>query len=369
MVSTSLLTRRRFLVSAAAGGAVAALGCGKMHGSTNVPKEPRALGVALLGLGTYAHDQLAPGLQRTRHCALRGIVTGSPGKIPSWQHDYGIQDAHVYDYASFPNIANNPAIDVVYVVTPTALHMKYAVMAAEAGKHVWCEKPMALDVGECEAIIDACRMNKVSLSIGYRLHHEPNTQTITGWGKSKPYGAIRSVSAQVGDRSGDEITWRNKKAMGGGALYDLGVYSINAIRYGSGEDPVRVLRAQESRQRPELYNEVDETTEFMLQLPSGAVGQGKCSRGGQFNELRVEAERGSYTFAPFQSYTGVGGKTSDGKELDQRIDHQQAKQMDDDALAILEGRPPLVPGEEGLRDIRIVNAIQKAVATGGAVDI
>jgi glucose-fructose oxidoreductase len=130
---------------------------------------------------------------------------------------------------------------VVYVVTPTALHKQFAIMAAEAGKHVWCEKPMALDVAECQAMIDACKANGVSLAVGYRLHHEPNTKTITEWGKTKPYGAIKRVSANVGDKQGDEVTWRNKASMGGGALYDLGVYSVNAIHYASGEYPVRVL--------------------------------------------------------------------------------------------------------------------------------
>ncbi|MET0287775.1 MAG: Gfo/Idh/MocA family oxidoreductase [Polyangiales bacterium] len=337
--------------------------------NTNTAKSPRALGVALLGLGNYSQSELAPGLKRASHCTLRGIVTGTPEKVARWQSEYAIPDGSVYDYASFPNIRNNAAIDVVYVVTPTALHKKFAIMAAEAGKHVWCEKPMALDVAECQSIIDACRANNVSLSIGYRLHHEPNTQTIEAWGKSKPYGALKSVSAIAGDAQGDERTWRHSAALGGGALYDIGVYSINAIRHATGEYPTRVLSAKQYTNRPELFNEVDEVTEFELELPSGARAYGKASRADKLNELRIEAANGSYGLAPFQSYTGVRGEASDGKKLDQKIDHQQAKQMDDDALAILSGAPPQVPGEEGLADIRIVNAIQDAVRTGGPVTI
>ncbi|HEX5661821.1 MAG TPA: Gfo/Idh/MocA family oxidoreductase [Polyangiales bacterium] len=358
------ISRRTFLAASAAGLAV---GCARV--TTNTPKEPRALGVALLGLGNYAQSELAPGLQRARHCALRGIVTGTPEKIPPWQRAHAIPDSNVYDYASLPNIKNNPEIQVVYVVTPTALHKKFAIMAAEAGKHVWCEKPMALDVAECQSIIDACKLNGVSLAIGYRLHHEPNTQTITAWGKSKPYGAITRVSAVAGDATGDERTWRHSAALGGGALYDIGVYSINAIRYASGEYPVRVLSAKQSTTRPELFNEVDEVTEFELELPSGVRAYGKGSRAESINDLRIEAAKGSYGLAPFQSYSGVKGEASDGTKLDQKIDHQQAKQMDDEALAILEGRAPIVPGEEGLADIRIVNAIQESVRTGQPVTI
>jgi glucose-fructose oxidoreductase len=334
-----------------------------------VPSGKTQLGVALLGLGNYSETRLAPGLTKTQKCALRGIVTGTPSKIPVWQERYGIPDRNVYDYTSLPQIANNPEIDVVYVVVPTALHAKYAIAAAEAGKHVWCEKPMAMTVEECQRIIDACRANRVSLSIGYRMQHEPNTQTVMQFGRDKPYGAIRSVRAVAGDHTGGEPSWRMVRSMGGGALYDMGVYAINAIRYASAEEPVRVVRARQWADRPELFKEVDESTEFELELPSGVIAYGKASRFQAENVLRVEAQNGWYQLEPMQSYEGVKGETSDGKRLEQPIEHQQARQMDDDALAILEGRPALVPGEEGLRDIRLVQAIIQAAQSGAAVGI
>lgn len=327
----------------------------------------RKLGVALVGLGEYSEKQLAPALAKTRHCALRGIVTGSPDKIPRWQESYDIPDANVYDYASLKRVANNPAIDVVYIVLPTGLHAKYAIMAAEAGKHVWCEKPMAMTAAECQAIIAACRANKVSLSIGYRMQHEPNTRTVMQWARTQPYGAIRSVRAVASDRSDGAPGWRMQRALGGGALYDMGVYSINAIRYASGAEPLRVLRARQWAERPELFQEVDECTEFELELPEGVRGHGKASRADNENVLRVEARRGWYTLRPMQTYQGVAGKTSDGKALDKKVDNQQARQMDDDALAILEQRAPLVPGEEGMRDIRLVEAILECARKGAPV--
>lgn len=329
----------------------------------------RPLGVALLGLGGYSERQLAPALRLTTHCGLRGIVTGSPGKVERWQEEYSIVDSNVYDYDSLPRIADNPDIDVVYVVAPTALHAKYAILAAEAGKHVWCEKPMAMNVEECEAIIAACRANRVSLAIGYRMQHEPNTQTIMRWAHEKPYGAIRHVRAVAGSRSEGDTGWRMRRDMGGGALYDMGVYGINAIRYASGVEPLRVMRARQWADRPELYREVDENTEFELELSSGATAFGKASRAHQENVLRVEAERGWYQLEPMQVYSGVRGSTSDGKALDQEVDKQQARQMDDDALAILDGRSPRVPGEEGQRDVQIIQAIIQSAQTGSAVTL
>jgi glucose-fructose oxidoreductase len=365
-----LTSRREWLIGCGLG--ALALGCA---GSQQRPDGPasreaggkRKLGVALLGLGNYAESQLAPALEKTQNCGLRGIVTGTPSKIDTWKSKYSIADSNVYDYASLPRIANNPDIDVVYVVTPTSLHAKFAIMAAEAGKHVWCEKPMAMNVEECQRIIDACSKNHVQLAIGYRMHHEPNTQTVTRYAVDKPYGAIQSIHAVVGDRSDGEDTWRMHPELGGGALYDLGVYSINGIRYTSGSEPVRVVSARQYAARPELFREVDEITEFELELRSGIRVHGKASRADSDNYLEVKAERGGYRLEPMQAYTGVSGETTDGVKLDREIDSQQAKQMDDDALAILTNSKPLTPGEEGLRDIRIINAIQAAARSGGPV--
>jgi glucose-fructose oxidoreductase len=323
----------------------------------------------LLGLGNYSETRLAPALTLTRHCTLRGIVTGTPAKIPVWQERYGVPDRNVYDYSSLPQIANNPEIDVVYVVVPTGLHAQYAIAAAEAGKHVWCEKPMAMTVEECQRMIDACRTNRVSLAIGYRMQHEPNTQTVIQFAQQKPYGAIRSVRAIAADHTGGEPSWRMVRSMGGGALYDMGVYSINALRYATAEEPVRVIRARQWADRPELFREVDESTEFELEFPSGIAAYGKASRFQHENLLRVEAEAGWYQLEPMQAYEGVQGTTSDGRNLNQPIDNQQARQMDDDALAILEARPLLVPGEEAQRDIHLVQAILQSAQTGAAVAV
>ena len=155
--------------------------------------------------------------------------------------------------------------------------------------------------------------------------------------------------------------------MGGGALYDMGVYPINGIRYATGMEPVRVRQAAHSTTRPEIYHEVDETTEFILDFPAGIVARGKTSFGQGLNHLHVQCVSGWYELRPFQSYSGVRGRASDGTLLNKTIDNQQARQMDNDALAIINGTEVLVPGEEGLRDIRIVQAIYRSARTGQPV--
>ena len=145
------ITRRSFLNMATitAGGLILPTSCTSKTPLTKSQKKGK-IGVALLGLGGYSTYQLAPALELTQNCYLAGIVTGSPDKIPVWQKKYGIENSHTYTYDSLPEIANNPDIDVVYIVTPTGTHAKFAIEAANAGKHVWCEKPMAMNVEECQ---------------------------------------------------------------------------------------------------------------------------------------------------------------------------------------------------------------------------
>ncbi len=332
-------------------------------------KNPNKIGVALLGLGSYAGGQLAPALQMTKHCYLAGIVTGTPAKIPRWQRKYGIPDEHVYTYDTMADIANDDAIDVIYVVTPTGTHAHFAIEAAATGKHVWCEKPMAMNVAECQSMIDACRKNKVQMTIGYRMQHEPNTRTLMSYADNPPFGAITRVDAQAGYAGGGGTGWRFEKEMGGGALYDMGVYTVNGIRYTTDRYPTRVLSARQYTNRPELFKEVDETTEYVLEFSDGLKAYGKTSVGESMNLLKATCEEGWYQLSPMQSYSGVEGERSDGVKLNKKVRDQQARQMDDDALALLEGRDLLVPPEDGLKDIRIIEAITESAAKGQVVTI
>ena len=332
-------------------------------------KPKNKIGVALLGLGSYSTHQLAPALQKTKHCYLAGIITGSPQKVPDWQKKYGVPDANTYSYDNFSSIANNEEIDVVYIVTPTGTHAKFAIQAANAGKHVWCEKPMAMTVEECRAIIDACKKNKVELTIGYRMQHETNTKELISYATTQPFGAMTKIEAAACYSGGAPSGWRAQKAMGGGALYDMGVYTVNGIRYASQQRPIRVLSAKQYTNRPAAFKEVDETTEYQLELANGLIAYGKTSVGAPENFLKVTCETGHYQLSPMQSYNGVVGNRSDGKQLDAFVDSQQALQMDDDALALLEKRPMQIKGEEGLADIRIIQAIIKSAATKSSVSL
>ncbi len=371
-------TRRKFLrqSAAAAAGLILAptlIGCGAKGTAPStspapaaaLPKTDRKLGIALLGLGSYSQGQIAPSLQSTQHCELRGIITGSPDKIPVWQEKYGIKDENVYSYDNLETIADNPDIDVVYVITPTATHKDFAVRAAKAGKHVWCEKPMAMTPEDCQAIIDACTENKVRLSIGYRMLHEPNTQQFIALSKEKAFGEFTGATSYAGYAGQDPPTdyWRGQRKMGGGALYDMGVYTVNGLRYGTQMAPVAVLKAMQDRP-----TEVDVTTEYTLEYANGMTATAKTSVVTNYNLLKIEAENGWHQMDPMQPYGGVQGITSAGTVLGPPIEgKQQTLQMDDDALAILNNTPMMAPGEMGKADVRVIRAIIESAETGKKV--
>lgn len=363
-VNSAISTSRRAAIKTlAAGSAVMLFSPNTLLAATRSKKDK--LGVALVGLGYYSTDLLAPALQQTKHCYLAGIVTGTPAKAEAWQKQYNLPAKNIYNYSNFDQIANNPDIDVVYVVLPPSMHREYVVRAAGAGKHVWCEKPMAVTAQECQDMIEACRKAKTSLAIGYRLQHDPNTQEYRRIIKNKQLGNVKNVRCGAGYREGRTDHWKQKKELGGGALLDMGVYSIQGARMGTGMEPLAVVSAQTSTTRPQIYkNGLDETVVATLAFPGGVMADIKTSFGQNINYLDIECAKGTIKIAPYQAYAGVRARSPLGEiNHPYEVPWQQAKQMDDDAVAIMQGKPVLVPGEEGLRDIRIVEAIYKAAAT------
>lgn len=326
----------------------------------------KKLGIALVGLGSYSSGQLAPALLHTRNCYLAGIVTGTPAKADSWASQYHIEPANIYNYENFDKIVSNPAIDIVYVVLPVFLHKEYTIRAAKAGKHVICEKPMALNASDCREMITTCKSNRRLLSIGYRLHFEPHNMEVMRLGQHEILGAVTTLDTGNGfTYRGDPNAWRLKKAMaGGGGLMDMGIYSIQGARYTIGKEPLTV-RARQEKLRPDLFTEVDETVFWELTFPGGVVTTGKSSYNNDWSYLKVSATRGSFELAPAYGYGSISGKVN-GVAMAVPNIIQQAAQLDDFAECVRQNRQSRVPGEEGLRDMKIVDAIYRSLASGNS---
>lgn len=369
MENRSSVSRRQIIKTLAGGTAALIYSPNVLLAATRNQK--KKLGVALVGLGYYSTDLLAPALQQTKNCYLAGIVTGTPSKAETWKKKYSIPDKNIYNYDNFDTIANNPDIDVIYVVLPPSMHKEYVVRAANAGKHVWCEKPMAISSPECQAMIDACKKNKQSLAIGYRLQHEPHTKEWRRIVKGKLLGNVKKVNCAAGYRDNRTDHWKQKKEMGGGVLYDMGVYAIQGARLGAGLEPTAVLSAQTSTTRPEIYkNGLDETAVATLEFPGGITAEIKTSFGENVNFLNITCDKGEIKMEPYSAYAGLRGNSPLGAiYTPYEVPWQQANQMDDDAMSIMQKKTMPVGGEEGLRDIKVVEAIYKAAKSGAKANL
>src|SRR4030095_5210215 len=325
------------------------------------------LGIALTGLGSYSEGQLGPALQETKHCYLAGIVSGSVEKRKKWKKKYNLADKDIYDYESFDSIENSEDIDVIYIVLPNSMHAEYVIRAAKTGKHVICEKPMGLTVEECDQMIRACKDAGVMLSIGYRLHFDPYNLEMMRLAKDNAFGLVKKLSAAHGLSNANG--WRlDKRLAGGGPLMDVGIYCVNAGRYITGLEPIAVEGFEGPKNNEEKFKTVEESLTWKMEYRNGVIAECSCSYSEYQNHLHVDAERGWFELAPAFSYSGLKGKTSNSK-IDCPSINQQAAQMDDFALAILQERPTPVVGEMGRQDVKILQAIYKSTETGQKVKI
>lgn len=324
-------------------------------------------GIAIIGLGEYASNELAAALMETKECYLAGIVTDEPAKARKWKTAFNIPETNIYDYENFDSIKDNAEIDIIYIALPNSLHREYAVRAANAGKHVICEKPMAITVKDCDKMIDAGKKNGTMLAIGYRLHFEPHNIKMMELGQKKIYGEIKRLVAKNGI---DKIDgWRlNKELAGGGALMDVGVYCVQAVRYTTGMEPVAVRAKEGKKKLKNKFKEIEESLSWQMEMPGGLIAECECSYVKKMDILRAEAENGWFELSPAFAYNGIKGKTSSGKLKFKNI-NQQAAQMDDFAKAIKNKRAITVDGEMGKQDVKILQAIYKSINTGKRIVI
>jgi predicted dehydrogenase len=331
----------------------------------------QVLRVAIMGLGSYG-TRVAEAMKDCKKAKLVGVISGTPSKIADWQSKYGIPAANCYNYENYGAIKNNADIDAVYVITPNALHKNAVIQLAKAGKHVVCEKPMGINAMECREMIEACRAARVKLLVGYRMHFEAKTLEIVRMRQSGELGKILYFQGLSGFRIGNPSQWRLNKALaGGGAMMDIGIYAVNGARYMVGEEPLWVA-AQETKTDPVKFKAgVDETILFQLGFPSGAVAS--CLSTYNMNGLDKFFLNGLAGFAELHPATGYGpikGRTSRG-ELSQPHRTHQTVQMEEMSDIILRGKQPMIPvdGEEGLKDLVVIDAIYEAVLSGKQVKL
>jgi predicted dehydrogenase len=329
------------------------------------PTEEKQLRVAIVGLGSYA-NRVANAMKTCTKAKLVGAVSGTPAKLEKWVADYGIPKENCYSYSDFDKIIDNKNIDLVYLTLPNSMHHPFTLRAAKAGKHVLTEKPMSVTAKEAEEMVAVCQKANVKLYVGYRLHFEPYTKELIRLRTSGELGKVLTINTANGFKIGDPTQWRLKRALaGGGAMMDVGVYCINGARYATGEDPIWVT-AQEHKTDLVKFKEVDETITWQMGFPSGVVANCATTYNANNPEmLRITGDNGYAELAPAYGYGPLKGRTNKGEIVQPVVTHQ-TYQMDGIADCILNGTPdPNVDGKEGLKDMRVVDAIYKSIAKNG----
>jgi glucose-fructose oxidoreductase len=324
----------------------------------------KPIGYAVVGLGHIAQVAVLPAFAHAkRNSRLVALVSDDRRKRSELGRRFGVE---TYTYDEYDECLSNPEVDAVYIALPNSLHCNYTVRAARNGVHVLCEKPMALDERQCLRMIRAAKEYGVKLMIAYRLHFEEAnllaTQVVRRGklGKPRIFNSVFGMQVNPGDI-------RLKRELGGGTLYDIGIYCINAARALFRDEPVEVA-AFTSSNGDQRFREVDEMTSALLRFPGDRLASFTSSFGaadvatydviGTQGRLRVEP---AYEYAEGLSHhLMVNGK--ERRRYFPKRD-QFAAELLYFSDCIRRGREPEPSGYEGLADIRIIRALQRSAAT------
>jgi predicted dehydrogenase len=372
------ITRRGFITKVGQGLVAANLAGTLLKNAAaelQVPEPPgKKLGWAIVGLGSLSINQILPAFAKCEKSKVVALVSGHPDKANKLALRYGVNSKNIYNYQNYDTIRDNPEIDIVYIVLPNGMHAEYTVRGFQAGKHVLSEKPMANTPADCQQMIDAGRKANRKLMVAYRCRYEPHNVEAIRMARQQELGPTKVILADHGFSIGDPTQWRlNKMLAGGGSLMDIGIYSLNASRYLTGEEPTEINAMLYTTPGDVRFKEVEETINFQLRFPSGILANCTSSYGysGQ-NRYRVVTTKGWFELEPATNYNGLRMYVHHDNITEERMlpvrDHF-ALEMDHLSSCVMENKEPLTPGEEGLRDLTIMMGIYEAARSGKTVKL
>lgn len=351
----------------------------QQSGPTPTPMPPdQRVKYAVVGLGHLALEEIIPAFGSCKKSKLTALVSGSPEKMKKVAAQYGIKTENCYSYQTYDQIKNNPEVDVIYIVLPNALHKEYVIRGAKTGKHILCEKPMAISAKECAEMIDACNAAKVKLMIAYRTQYQPHNRKLREMVQQKVFGNPKFIESSNSQSSANPAHWRHKIALaGGGALPDIGLYCLNTNRFILGEEPTEVFAYKYSTPGNPLFTEVEELISWQMRFPSGVIAS--CSADYNVHEsrhYRVLCEKGWLNMDKAYAYKGqklmtakAEGKLEKQEDISLAETDQFATEMDHFSDCILHNKRPFTPGEEGLQDHMLMEAIYQSAREGKPVKI
>lgn len=328
------------------------------------------VGYAIIGLGRIS-DHFMRGIQATDNSKVTALVSGHPEKAERIAAQYGVPKSSIYTYENMDALRDNKTVQAVYIGLPNSMHAEYTIRSAKAGKNVLCEKPMATSVADAEAMIDACKTANVKLMIAYRLHYEPTNLKAVQLIRDGSIGKIQSIQSTYGFNCGAG-EWRLSKALaGGGPLMDVGIYCLNATRYLTGEEPSEFQAFAYRDANDPRFRDVEENLTWITRFPSGVVASCNTTYGANMDGYyHVFGSQGFVEVKPAFNYASLHLEAASfgGGREPQKIDEANpekdpihfTREADHFSNCVLHNQEPKTPGEEGLRDMKYMQAIYKS---------
>jgi predicted dehydrogenase len=331
----------------------------------NAQSAPKKTRYAVIGLGRIAGHFL-PAAGATSNSQITALVSGHRDKAERTASRYGVPSSSIYNYENFDEIAHNQNVDAVYVALPNSMHAEYTIRAAKAGKHVLCEKPMATNVADCERMIAACKSANVKLMVAYRCHYEPTNLKAIRMIQEGVLGQVEAIESPFGFNIAPG-EWRLSKAMaGGGPLFDVGIYSLNACRYLTGEEPEHIAAYASVIDRDGRFKEVEENLAWTMRFPSGIVASCATTYGANMaGYFKVNGSKGWLQVDSAFSYEGLNLRAEyQGTKIDELNPARDPAQFEAEAEhfshCVEHNLEPQSPGEEGLRDLKYITQIYQS---------
>ncbi len=324
------------------------------------------VGYCVIGLGEIAKHFMG-GVKQSERAKITGLVSGHREKAEGIAAQFGVPKESIYSYEDMDRMRENKAIDAVYVALPNSMHAEYTIRSAKAGKHVLCEKPMCTSVEDGERMIAACKAANVKLMIAYRCQYEPLNMESIQLIRSGAIGEVQSIESAFGFNATKGVWRLDKKMAGGGSLFDVGIYSLNATRYLTGEEPAEFRAFASTRDHDGRFESMEENVSWVTRFPSGILASCSTTYGANMpGFFKVNGSKGWVEMGPAFVYEGLRLRASlaDKQEIDKMNPEKDPTQFQREAEhmaeCIRENRTPKTPGEEGLRDMRHMVAIYRA---------
>jgi len=326
---------------------------------------------AVVGLGHIAQVAVLPAFENARNSELLALVSDDPEKLGRLGKKYKLE--HLYSYDDYSRALSN--VDAVFITLPNHLHREYAVRAAAAGVHVLCEKPMAPTAEDCLAMINASEQNHTKLMIAYRLHFEAGNLKAIKLANSGRIGDPRFFTSEFAQQvAEDNVRVKEPVSRGGGPLYDMGVYCINAARYLFRSEPVEVTALAESKKSDARFAKAEEMVSVAMRFPGERLAAFTCSFGGHdVSRYSITGSNGTLRADPAYEYVqGIKLEVTVGEKKKTRVfpkRDQFAAELTYFSECLLKNKEPEPGGFEGLADVRIVEAIYESIRTRRTVAV